>query len=66
MGGDGGASTTVVWTHVCLQRHRERERERERSLLMNYGERRFWCLGVDRFYSQVSMFLPLLDMGEGI
>jgi hypothetical protein len=32
MGGDGGASTTVVWTHVCLQRHREREREREREI----------------------------------
>jgi hypothetical protein len=31
MGGDGGASTTVVWTHVCLQRHRERDTERERE-----------------------------------
>ncbi len=31
MGGDGGASTPVVWTRVCRGTDGERERERERS-----------------------------------
>ncbi len=32
MGGDGGASTPVVWTRVCRGTDGEREREREREI----------------------------------
>jgi hypothetical protein len=32
MGGYGGASTTVVWPHVCAEAHREREKETEREI----------------------------------
>jgi hypothetical protein len=56
-----------VFAEAQRERHRERERERERERDRSFDELGGTeILGVDRFYSRVSMFLPLLDMGEGI